>query len=494
MKKISSVEAVQELAFMLNGVSNECIDSDHFSIDNEAGKGSIHGTSLFSGLEVLSFDLYLKKLMVFNYHSNSSAYLHCIFIEEGFLSHNFQHSENSNNASRYQNILVGSTSEDYSTFKIPADTRIKMVIITVQKIPEDELCRGHLQNKLNEILEQLSLKNTYSYFGNYSSKGSSYAKSIIELKSESLNDRLSFEANVLNLLSCKFKEHEEHLSLNSKECDLSKSEIINVIRTSEYIANNLEQSLKLVDLERESGLNQKRIQRGFKHFFGLSVNKYIVNLRIEKAKELIETTDKSISEIVYHIGLNSRSYFSRIFSEKFGLLPNEYRKNFNLYNPTYELCYFSKANGNLLKSDIDEILQESKINNLTNEITGCLMYHNLNFIQILEGSKDVVLKVYKSICEDKRHTKVTMLYDGFKSGRTFNDWTMGFIEKPSLFDSESLANFNLVNMELVLEVNKIKPKDNADRLRIKLMWERARNTLIAYNFKETERLKVPIDE
>ncbi len=46
------------------------------------------------------------------------------------------------------------------------------------------------------------------------------------------------------------------------------------------------------------------------------------------AKDLLLNFDYSISEIVYMVGLSSRSYFSKIFRDQYGTSPSEFRKNY----------------------------------------------------------------------------------------------------------------------------------------------------------------------
>ena len=56
--------------------------------------------------------------------------------------------------------------------------------------------------------------------------------------------------------------------------------------------------------------------------FDLTVNKYMQQVKLDAAKDLLITSDHNISEIVNLIGLNNRSYFSKIFKEKYGVSPN----------------------------------------------------------------------------------------------------------------------------------------------------------------------------
>ena len=60
---------------------------------------------------------------------------------------------------------------------------------------------------------------------------------------------------------------------------------------------------------------------------GRTVTDPVRNVRIEKSAKMIKNTDLNISEIVYSIGFASRSYFSKIFKEKYNCTPKNYRDN-----------------------------------------------------------------------------------------------------------------------------------------------------------------------
>ncbi|UWX54441.1 helix-turn-helix transcriptional regulator [Maribacter litopenaei] len=80
-------------------------------------------------------------------------------------------------------------------------------------------------------------------------------------------------------------------------------------------------------LSRKSGLSPKKLQLGFKLLYSKTVNEYVRQLKLEVSRDYLKNTDLTISEIVYLIGIKSRSYFSKIFSEAYGILPTEYRRH-----------------------------------------------------------------------------------------------------------------------------------------------------------------------
>jgi len=64
----------------------------------------------------------------------------------------------------------------------------------------------------------------------------------------------------------------------------------------------------------------------FKNYTGLSPGQYYIQLKIERAKELLNNSEIPIKEIAYDLRFDSYFYFSRIFKEKTGLSPTDYRK------------------------------------------------------------------------------------------------------------------------------------------------------------------------
>lgn len=92
----------------------------------------------------------------------------------------------------------------------------------------------------------------------------------------------------------------------------------------------------------------------------------------------------------------------------------------------YELTYESVAKDGLSTFNINELLKISRANNTVNDISGCLVYYNRRFIQILEGSQEAVQKLYQKIKKDKRHTQVRVMAENPIEKRTFPEWGMAY--------------------------------------------------------------------
>ncbi|MBV9962346.1 MAG: BLUF domain-containing protein [Parafilimonas sp.] len=92
----------------------------------------------------------------------------------------------------------------------------------------------------------------------------------------------------------------------------------------------------------------------------------------------------------------------------------------------YYLVYLSSASHLYSNQELADILSASRLNNSRKNITGILLYHDGNVIQVLEGDREEVTALYSIIKEDSRHKQVIKMVDGMSDERNFPDWSMGF--------------------------------------------------------------------
>ena len=107
---------------------------------------------------------------------------------------------------------------------------------------------------------------------------------------------------------------------------ITKENIKKLQPAIEYIHSRYDsQIITISDLANECNISEPYIRKLFQKAYGISPIKYINRLRIERAKELIESGIYSISEVAQMAGYNDESYFSREFKKATGYAPSEYR-------------------------------------------------------------------------------------------------------------------------------------------------------------------------
>ena len=92
----------------------------------------------------------------------------------------------------------------------------------------------------------------------------------------------------------------------------------------------------------------------------------------------------------------------------------------------FYLIYLSSATKLFSDNDLSEILAISRFNNTGRGITGLLLYHDGNILQVLEGEKQAVMDLYFHIEEDNRHRGIIKMLSGTCEERSFPEWSMGF--------------------------------------------------------------------
>tara|TARA_B110000259_G_scaffold140557_1_gene158316 strand:- start:107 stop:1045 length:939 start_codon:yes stop_codon:yes gene_type:complete len=104
---------------------------------------------------------------------------------------------------------------------------------------------------------------------------------------------------------------------------LDKQFITNIL---EYINQNInDPALNVENLADELLISRSKLYRKIKVLTGNTANEFIKKIRLEKAKQFLESTDYSISEISFKVGFSSPSYFTKCYKTLFGRLPTEVR-------------------------------------------------------------------------------------------------------------------------------------------------------------------------
>jgi len=93
-----------------------------------------------------------------------------------------------------------------------------------------------------------------------------------------------------------------------------------------YFRENLNTNVNIEELANELNVGYSYFRQMFRKYTGISPTQYHLSLRIQKAKDLLVSTDQSFKEIAIDLGFESYFYFSRIFKDKTGKSPMEFRK------------------------------------------------------------------------------------------------------------------------------------------------------------------------
>jgi AraC-like DNA-binding protein len=97
-------------------------------------------------------------------------------------------------------------------------------------------------------------------------------------------------------------------------------------KVTELLRANLDGSLRLADLARTCGLSVSHFARSFKQTFGVSCHRWLTDLRIERAKELLVSGGLSLTDVAIQSGFADQAAFTRTFRRVAGVPPGRWRR------------------------------------------------------------------------------------------------------------------------------------------------------------------------
>jgi AraC-like DNA-binding protein len=107
---------------------------------------------------------------------------------------------------------------------------------------------------------------------------------------------------------------------------LTKYDVKSLYAVKALIDKNYQQHIIIPDLATEAAMSTTRLKVGFKQVFAVTIHEYLLQVRMEKAKTLLEGTHLLIKRIAIQIGYKNSTSFINAFKKMFSLTPEEYRR------------------------------------------------------------------------------------------------------------------------------------------------------------------------
>jgi hypothetical protein len=123
----------------------------------------------------------------------------------------------------------------------------------------------------------------------------------------------------------------------------------------------------------------------------------------------------------------------------------------------YRMVYVSSATELFSDTQLKSLLSKSRQNNTAHGITGMLLYKDGNFMQCLEGPKDLVLSLDAKIKSDPRHRGMLVLLKEENVEPEFSEWAMGFKKIDATIASEFSGYSNFLDLPLTSEAFQSNP-------------------------------------
>lgn len=321
-------DVLNDLSRELETTYTQSCEEYILQIPEKYGSGTIKGINFKEGLGLLFYDCTFHEDLEIRFIVDQVHPLKFLFCERGNFSHYFQDDVKERKVEALENIIVASSNFSGHVLKFYAGvhTTINSLEIDRANFANTMTCEiKSLDSDMEKLFLDVKAKKQFFYHGNYSMRMADLFAQFNLRPLKSFISTIFLHGKVYKMLFVQILEyHDSKNSEGSQTLFRSRDKSL-VIAAAQYIENDILDFKTIKDLAEHIGLNPSKLQNGFKLIYGTTVNEFVQNRRLDLAKNLIRTSDHSFSEIAYMVGLSSKSYFSKIFKDKYGLTPSDIR-------------------------------------------------------------------------------------------------------------------------------------------------------------------------
>jgi len=313
------------------GGSISRLDGDRIlQYHNQKGIGQIISVALEAGISYTEYNMDLNENLKMNLDNRTGSALYFLYCLKGNFAYSWASDANrKNEILELQTVILGSNKSSLNVF-IPKEKKVSFALIKVEKSNRyrASLDDYALNQKLFHQFLTLTKEDPFEYRCTFNLKIKEQLVQIRNIRQSGVVRKLLIKGIIHFALALELMQHQQDKVRNeSIKTRLTKKELLRVKETIDAISKNPQHSYPISILCRNYALSAAKLQEGFKVLEGCTVGNYIKRMRVEMAERLIKKGDLNISEVVYSVGFTSRSYFSKIFRNRYACTPKYYQEH-----------------------------------------------------------------------------------------------------------------------------------------------------------------------
>jgi len=318
-------EFIPELANEFGVDFSEELGEFQLEIPNHMGEGVIKGINFPNGIGLYTYHCNLKTSIDLDISQPYIKPIRFIYCVKGEIQSHFKNNEDRTNITDHQFLIAAPKDKENHSIILNNNKDTVMCYLEIDRLKFQQYFSfdlNDLEPVFYKIFSDIQATNRISETGSFSLQT---ADAIKEIRNCTLTGfpRINFigakALEVLSYMLAKFKKESQRY-----ESDKLKDKDRKAIQTAvEHIDSNTANTGTVNDLAQIAGVNTNKLQAGFQVIYGKTVNEYIRDVRLTKSLNMLSGGNKNVSEVVYELGLSSRSYFSKIFKEKYGVSPRK---------------------------------------------------------------------------------------------------------------------------------------------------------------------------
>ena len=301
-------------------------------IPEKFGSGEIRGINFENGLGVLLYKCTFLKDVRIEFTLDEVHPVKYIYSLKGPLRHSFTNQDISKAIEQFDCAIVASKSNNGHIIEFAKNVDYEILSLEIDR--KQFLKTNHCELKkwnspLQNLLEDVDANHQFYHSGNCGMYFYDILRDFNQYNDHLLARKMNLQSIAMQIFINQMIQFDDDFRNNDESTILRIHELKRVEETATFIKKNLAADLSIKNLSIRSGLNPNKLQIGFKHLYNATINEFVTNARLERSNVLLKNKEYNVAEVVALIGLESSSYFSKIYKKKYGISPKKYKKLFS---------------------------------------------------------------------------------------------------------------------------------------------------------------------
>lgn len=308
--------------------TSDCLEQT-LTIPRKLGSGKIMSFSFENGIGFFVLKAKLKEDWTLVFANDAPAPMQFNFVVKGTVKHYLRNDSIQYHLNPLQSSITAHPSGSSQRFKFLSGEELLFATLLIDRkryAKRAECFLKETPKQLAALFKDVEAKKSFCYQGQYSICMAACIRKIMQDKNIGLTRSVFLESKILELFSMQIKQYKEDVDFSGRLVVLKSDDIEKIKVAKNMLIADLTQSPTIAQLAKLAAINRQKLKVGFKQIFDATINKYLLNERMEQAAILL-LKGFNVRETATRVGYRNQSHFARRFKEKYGLLPKDYLKN-----------------------------------------------------------------------------------------------------------------------------------------------------------------------
>jgi len=291
------------------------------------GDGVVRSYDYKYGIGTVLFDCTFREDVTISFLKKTTA-LVFLFNVSGAVSHWLDEPEVRGGVNPMQGTIMANSAKSAQHIQFAAEIPVRTTLLIVDRKRYLSRVKNHLEEMpepLRHVFQDIKGDKPFNFQSNYSLVITDCIQKIFENTFSGLAASIYVEAKCLELLSRQLQQYKEDLEAPSKKVLLRQYDIQGISEAAGILRREMKDAPNIEELAKRVGLNRQKLKKGFKLVFDSTINRYLLNERLEYAAALL-LSEQTVLSTIDAVGYRNKSFFAQKFKERFGVLPGEYKK------------------------------------------------------------------------------------------------------------------------------------------------------------------------